>query len=194
MKRFLAIAGTKFSNSYFSATGKNNSGEVKPGITDKLSFTTKISGGLDPTIDFTAVTGSLRLNKLSFGNSNSRNDLHTLTIALTAPPFFAPVTEMKPVVFASAAGYKLKIDVPTNRTVPPETVEECAKKQTVVSVKKSSKKRKSKKRSRSKRKLTSGPIPTLVDSKSVEIQREKDIENRRLLLRDNVILNLQRVN
>jgi hypothetical protein len=53
-------------------------------FSDVLKFTTKLSAGVNPKITLTTVAGDLRLSGASFFGSASRDDIHTVIVALAS--------------------------------------------------------------------------------------------------------------
>jgi hypothetical protein len=51
-------------------------------FSDKLEFTTNVGVGVAPTIELVTAAGSLRLSKASITGSASRDDIHSVTVAL----------------------------------------------------------------------------------------------------------------
>jgi len=62
---------------------KGRTGEV---FSDELHFTTKLSAGIAPKIELVTVAGQFRLTKATLGLGVSRDDIHSVTVALSRGP------------------------------------------------------------------------------------------------------------
>jgi hypothetical protein len=112
--KFLELASEK----YISRI----SGKVNSGLTDTLTFTTEIAGGLKPSIEF-AATGELKLKTLAVGADATRTDEHKLTLDYLLPENPEPAT--KPIKLASQGAYQLLVAVPSTAPKTDERIAQC---------------------------------------------------------------------
>ncbi|WP_129505143.1 hypothetical protein [Bosea sp. Tri-54] len=79
----------------------------------RMEFTTQLSGGATASLAIAPRPYGGRITKTGFSNSNSRNDIHKLTVVLKLPP-------EAPVVPATIAELRLSGDIP--RAAPGERI------------------------------------------------------------------------
>jgi hypothetical protein len=70
---------------------KGNTQSV-PTFADVITYTTKFSSGLKPKLTLSAVGASLQVEGVDLDASNSREDAHKVTVALTLPSAAVPLT------------------------------------------------------------------------------------------------------
>jgi hypothetical protein len=69
-----------------SLAGKADNPKGPPTMADVLTYTTLITGTVNPQITFTPVTSAFRLTTASISATADRSDAHKVTIALALPP------------------------------------------------------------------------------------------------------------
>ncbi len=96
-----------------------------PPLTDKLQFTTEVTGGLHPSIKFSTVNASFKLQSLGLSVTPSRTDAHIVSVVMT-PKVKAPKsTVVEEVTIGKEAGYELKVALPPQPKVIELTSNSC---------------------------------------------------------------------
>jgi hypothetical protein len=99
--------------------------ETRPAVfSDTLQFTTKVSGGLTPTLTLQTITNKVRLSKATIGASTSREDLHNVTVALAQgtgkrvepPSALARMARSAPIALSRQGARK--VDAVSEQAVP----------------------------------------------------------------------------
>ncbi|MEC9343993.1 MAG: hypothetical protein VYD64_09115 [Pseudomonadota bacterium] len=83
-------------------------------LTDKLTFTTQVDGGLNPEIKFSNATGAFRLNMLGFSVTGQRIDTHDVEIQIVAPKKTGKPSSSERLL-KTASGYELLVKVPSKK-------------------------------------------------------------------------------
>jgi len=110
------------------SAGKENK---PPTITNTLLFTTTVSGGVNPSIEFTNGGSAFEFNKLAYNLTNKHKATHQLTFALAAKKKFVPkdlTPKPIPIQLGKKDGYEIILNLPIGQTIKKCKLAACRKK------------------------------------------------------------------
>ncbi len=111
--------------------GRSNLSDKSLNLTDELQFTTKLSTGLNPALEFASATGGLNFKSVGLDLSGYRQDTHTLTVAIEGPPEPATEKKTKKVSLGSGHGAKVYVELPGDDEKP-KAAKACLRKERVA--------------------------------------------------------------